>query len=204
MRIFCLVLLMLLWHPLVQGQSATDAVGENSIQAERTRIEVQRKQETARYALEERQCSSKFAVNDCLKSVRARQREVLADLRRQEISLNDAQRRRLGARQLELTESKLSESGEPVSAAKATSKDRSSGKTQDPAQPAATEHASAPQQAQRKKNLAEQEAARAAQAKAHQRQFQQKKIDAEKHKADVQARQIKQTKPNAKPLPDPP
>ncbi len=52
-------------------------------------------------------CYQRFAVNDCLIDSRRTQREVMADLRRQEILINDAQRKRRGARQLLRADEKL-------------------------------------------------------------------------------------------------
>ena len=68
--------------------------------AERARIRQSRTLEQARFAAEEQQCYRRFAVNDCLDEVRKRERGILSDLRRQEILLNDAQRKRRGAEQL--------------------------------------------------------------------------------------------------------
>lgn len=53
-------------------------------------------------------CYQRFAVNDCLQDSRRKQREVMADLRRQEILINDAQRKRRAAQQLLRTDEKLS------------------------------------------------------------------------------------------------
>ena len=73
------------------GQGPDDATAERArIQAERSRVE-------ANFSAEEKACYSKFAVNDCLNEAKARRREGLADLRRQEISLNDADRKRRAA-----------------------------------------------------------------------------------------------------------
>jgi uncharacterized protein YecT (DUF1311 family) len=52
-------------------------------------------------------CYQRFAVNDCLLDSRRTQREVLADLRRQEVLINDTQRKRRGAQQLLKTDEKL-------------------------------------------------------------------------------------------------
>lgn len=52
-------------------------------------------------------CYQRFAVNDCLIDSRRTQREVMADLRRQEILINDAQRKRRGAQQLLRADEKL-------------------------------------------------------------------------------------------------
>ena len=64
----------------------------------------------AQFKQQEIACYRRFAVNDCLLDSRRTQREVLADLRRQEILLNDAQRKRRAAEQLLRTDEKLSSS----------------------------------------------------------------------------------------------
>ena len=67
---------------------------------ERERIREIRLYEQARFSAQEVACYARFAVNDCLVEVRSRQRELLGDLRRQEISLNDALRKRRAAEQI--------------------------------------------------------------------------------------------------------
>ncbi len=52
-------------------------------------------------------CYQRFAVNDCLIDSRRVQREVMADLRRQEILINDTQRKRRGALQVLGADEKL-------------------------------------------------------------------------------------------------
>ena len=74
-------------------QAARDA-------AEHTRIRREREDARARFQAEDARCYQRFAVSDCLGKVREERRLVLAELRRQEISLNDAQRKRRGAEQL--------------------------------------------------------------------------------------------------------
>ena len=67
---------------------------------ERERIRQTRAREQAQFTAQEAQCYARFAVNDCLADVRGRRREVLGDLRRQEVSLNDAQRKRRASQQI--------------------------------------------------------------------------------------------------------
>lgn len=49
----------------------------------------------------------RFAVNDCLAQSRRSERDVMGDLRRQEILINDAQRKRRAAEQLLRSDQKL-------------------------------------------------------------------------------------------------
>lgn len=74
----------------------------------RARIEAERSQAEARYAAEEKACFARFAVNDCQNEARVRRRAVLADLRRQEVSLNDAERRRKSVQKLREIEERSS------------------------------------------------------------------------------------------------
>ncbi|WP_374663119.1 hypothetical protein [Ramlibacter sp.] len=73
--------------------------------AERARIGVERATVEQRFAAEERDCQTRFAVNDCLRAARKRRADAMADLRRQEQTLDDAARRQRAAqRQVELDE----------------------------------------------------------------------------------------------------
>jgi len=80
-----------------QGPADTTAAERGRIAAERSRLE-------AEYHARERACWGQFAVNDCLSDARAQRRSALADLRRQEISLNDAQRKQRGAERVRAIE----------------------------------------------------------------------------------------------------
>ena len=81
--------------------------------AERARISAERDVITQRHAAEERECQTRFAVNDCLRAARKRRGDALADLRRQEQTLDDAARRQRAAqRQVELDERQSPEARE--------------------------------------------------------------------------------------------
>lgn len=196
----------------VQALAQDASEPEAFARAERARIEVQRQQVRERYAGEERACAAKFAVNDCLRDAKAKQREALADLHRQETSLNDAERRRKGARQLERTEARLREDvpTAPTGAASGAVADRASRRVQDKVQTESqrrvTTQERADELAQKKQRNAQKEAARAAQAAAAadaQRRYQVKREQAAQHKADLQKRREQSTKQPARPLPVP-
>ncbi len=86
--------------PALLGQPAPlDTIAQREA-VERERIRQTRAAEQSQFTAQEVECYRRFAVNDCLADVRSRRREVLGDLRRQEISLNDAQRKRRAAEQL--------------------------------------------------------------------------------------------------------
>ena len=93
--------LLVIW-PVALAQAAEGEAPARAL------IEAGRSQAEARYAAEEKACFAKFAVYDCQKEARVRRREVLADLRRQEVSLNDAERRHKGVQRLREIEERSS------------------------------------------------------------------------------------------------
>ena len=109
LKLFCMVWMVILatgttaQSPAPAVQPATvldDATQSQREAAEHARIDAARADQEAQTARAEAACYARFAVNDCLLKVRAERRIVLADLRRQEISLNDAARKRRAAQQL--------------------------------------------------------------------------------------------------------
>lgn len=78
------------------------------VDAERARIQSLRNQAQIQFAQEEVRCYQKFAVNDCLQKARVVRRDLVADLRRQELSVNSAEAKRKGAEQLSRIEEKSS------------------------------------------------------------------------------------------------
>jgi colicin import membrane protein len=89
---------------------AQTAAGEAppDVNVEKARINAARATLEAGFLAEDAACYKKFAVNRCLDRVNTRRREAIADLRRQEILLNDEERRLRGAVQLRKLEEKLS------------------------------------------------------------------------------------------------
>jgi hypothetical protein len=90
--------------------AGTDAVPPASTDSEsaRGRIQAERAREAARYQSEEAACYLRFAVSDCLRKARVQRRQVLDELRRQELVLNDAERQRKAQVQLESIKEKSS------------------------------------------------------------------------------------------------
>ena len=78
---------------------------ENS---ERTRIGAERAQAESVFLAKESDCYRKFLVNKCLDEIKVSRREVLGDLKRQEISLDAEIRRAKAADQIQKTEEKAS------------------------------------------------------------------------------------------------
>src|SRR6218665_3886954 len=79
------------------------------VAAERARIAAERTRINARFAQEEKACHQRFAVNDCLNRNLAWQRAELAELRRQEVVLNDDERRRRAAERVDTLDQKTHE-----------------------------------------------------------------------------------------------
>jgi hypothetical protein len=71
------------------------------IAAERARLE-------AGFKAEEAACNKRFLVNACLEEIRPRRAEAMSELRRQEISINEAERKAKGADQIQKIEDKNS------------------------------------------------------------------------------------------------
>jgi colicin import membrane protein len=105
-----LALSLMLLVGLAWSQTAVpEAAGAmDAINAGRTRIADERTRLEAGFLAEDTACYKRFAVNKCLAEVNSRRREAMADLRRQEISLNDEERKMKGAEQLRKTEEKAS------------------------------------------------------------------------------------------------
>lgn len=89
------------------GVKAQTGTGSSS-DAERLRISVDRSRLEAAFAIEDTACYKRFLVNNCLDEVKVRRRDALADLRRQEIVLNDEARKAKAAEQLQKIEDKSS------------------------------------------------------------------------------------------------
>jgi colicin import membrane protein len=106
-RVPGLVMVVLLTAGALAQEAPTPTL-QQAWALERERIRQVRLVEQARFATEEAQCYQRFAVNDCLQEVRRARRDVLADLRRQEMSINDAQRKRRAAEQLIRADEKMS------------------------------------------------------------------------------------------------
>ena len=75
-------------------------------EAQRVAIDAKRQQLQSGFAAEDAICHTRFAVNNCLRDVDARRTASLADLRRQDIFLNDQERKRRGAEEIRRIESK--------------------------------------------------------------------------------------------------
>lgn len=172
------------------------------VDQERARIAAERRAADGRYAQAEEACYRRFAVNDCLNEAKIARREVLADLRRQEVSLNDAERRRKGAAQQQRLEERSSPEAQQRAAQQraqaladnAQRQERGARKAAQAAAPAAA--VAAPRVPAQPSAATMPDAAAAAR---HQTRLQ----EAKARKERLQKRQKERTKPAAQPLPVP-
>ncbi len=74
------------------------------------RIGLVREQRTAELDAQDAACLNRFAVNDCQNTVAVRRRQVLAELKRQEALVKDAQRQQKAVEQLQRSADKAAES----------------------------------------------------------------------------------------------
>jgi len=101
--------LLALWIGLIGSACAqpTDEVGPLERAAERTRITKERQKLEADFKGAEAVCFRQFFANNCRDKLLPHYRERLADLRRQEILINEIERKLSAADQLLKTEEKL-------------------------------------------------------------------------------------------------
>lgn len=195
-------------------ETAAPADQMRSIDAERTRISVERNRLEAGFLAEDAACYDRFAVNSCLGKVNDRRREAMADLRRQELSLNDEERRIRGAEQIRKTEEKSSPEKQQEAAdrrAKALEDsqsrlEREKKKTEDRAAAKAGEQGSSDANAARLKSGQEKSQSRSekqAVAAEEAKKFNDRQKEALERKAQHERDRLKQTKPPAKSLPLP-
>jgi colicin import membrane protein len=88
MKTFSVLILVLL--------AAGPALAQDS-GAERARIAAERTQVEARFREQDRACRARFAVTDCIDEAKRERVQALTDLRRQQLVLNDTERKRRAA-----------------------------------------------------------------------------------------------------------
>lgn len=191
--------------------------------AERERIKVERAAADARHAEAQKACRAKFAVNDCLAEARRAHNAAESELKRQERLLDEAERKhRAIERQKDLDERKAAredqdaaekrakaladqEDRERRSAEKAAKRaaDDAERRQRGPrAQPAEESHG--PQGSPREPQPPKATGPTASEAAKNRAAYEARVQEAERHKAEVAARNAKKTKPPAADLPPPP
>lgn len=111
MRAGMIAILIAIVAPMVSALAQSDSTQNSdriNVTSERARIARERADALSRQAQEEAACRQQFIVNDCLNESRRRWREVLADLRRQDITLSDSQRKQRSAERLQQVEERSS------------------------------------------------------------------------------------------------
>lgn len=175
---------------------------QQELARERSRIAAERQAADSRYAQAEAACYARFAVNDCLNQAKAARRETLADLRRQEVSLNDDERRRKGAAQQQKLDERMSPANQQKAAQqRARALEDAALREERAARKAAGAPAPATPGPQAPATVTA-PAPSAPDASAI-RKRQQKLEEAQARKARLEKRRQERTKPPAKPLPVP-
>ena len=117
-----LLIPMLCCLPLLAVAQSTDLPAEAlvakplQVDAQRVAINAKRRQLKAGFAAEDALCYERFAVNNCLQKVNVKRQVSMADLRRQDVLLNDQERKRHGAQEISRIEAKQSNASrqEPI------------------------------------------------------------------------------------------
>ena len=220
-------LLMLLCCSLAGAQTDDDAEVRmaQSAKVERDRIASERKAIVQKYNAEQKTCYQRFSVTDCIDKSKAWRRESLADLKRQDILLNDAERRRNAGEQLRKLEEKRAVDAEKKQLREEAAKEKqprerververvppAERKTQaarashahvpDPKEIAAAQE-NARRKAQRSVQEAADRAARATQSAQETRRYEERQRAAAENKA-LKLKRNAESSGNAKPLPAP-
>lgn len=100
-------LILTFWQLLAAGQVPELPPQALDAQAERQRIALERADHEAVFIKAERECYSRFAVSDCLRTARKERRLAMDELRRQELVLNDMDRQTKALEALKRIEANL-------------------------------------------------------------------------------------------------
>ena len=212
---FALIVVMLSAAGTVSAQTAASPSRMDTISRERSRIDGDRSRLENEFLAEDAACYKRFAVNSCLDEVNARRRSAMADLRRQEILLNDEERQIRGAEQLRKTEEKSSPEKQKEAAERREKavQDYQGRLTQEQDKQAARAKALADEKANVAASVERQKASQDKAAGRVQRQsetageaqkFSEKQKAAAERRAKHDADAAQRTKPPSAPLPAPP
>ncbi len=199
---------------LVALAFGTGAKAQTSYDVERSRITNERAALEAGFSEANSACYKKYLVNTCLDELREKRSMATADLRRQEISLDDQERKLKGARQIQKTEDKTSPEKQQQAADKrgAALKDFEERMERDQEKSAARKAAVTNKKLDREgeksraKNQQEKSASRADKQKAATealKRYDQRLEKARQREVRLASEKASQTKPSAQPLPVP-
>ncbi|HEY9223505.1 hypothetical protein [Variovorax sp. N23] len=189
------------------------AAGNLDLDAERARLSKERAELEARTKTEQTACYQRFAVEDCLQDSRRKRRTAEDSIKRQEADLNDIERKRRAAAQLErLDKAPPRAQDDPANQEKARQsqqgrEQRAADHAQSRADAAAKAEDNRRALEDKQRNHAEEQAKAArlrAEAPAERARFERKQEQAAKHRADRERQNAERTKPRSAPLPTPP
>lgn len=214
MKSFVLGFLLLSLGSFASSQIGPVNVNAADIDAQRGAIAAERNRLEAGFLSEDAVCHKKFAVNSCLEGVNARRSAVMADLKRQEIMLNDAQRKSKAEQQIRKTREKSSpENLKQDSDRRTQSVEDFRGRQEREQQNAQRQNAAVKNEASARDanaaRLANHEKKNQARAEKQStgieeaRKFNERQIQAQERRAQHEADQGKRTKPASKSLPLP-
>ena len=176
-------------------------------EVEHARINAERAEVQKRTAVAEAACYQNFVVTSCLAAARAERRKVLSDLKRQEVALNDAERRERAEREVQSLQERTAAQEQKLQEAQANPRPMPVPKLPRSAASAAADAARAQEAAAGRAaaNASKQSehASRVAAEAANEKQYQEKLLAAEKRRKGREEKASKVTKPAAQPLPEP-
>lgn len=111
MRAFAIFRTMVVGLSFSAGASAlvmAQSVNQLDVTGERLRISQERSYHEAVFSRVEVACYRRFGVSDCLREARKNRRNALDELRRQEIILNDEERKLKGSEALQRIQNNIS------------------------------------------------------------------------------------------------
>lgn len=192
----------------------TSAVAGNiNPDAERARLTKERAEIDARAKAEQTACYQRFAVEDCLQESRRKRRTAEDSIKRQEADLNDMERKRRAADQLERLD-KAPPRAVDDPAAQERARQSQQGREQRAADHAASRADAAAKAEDNRRALEDKQRAHAEQqakaarlkadAPTERARFERKQEQAAKHRADRERQNAERTKPRSAPLPPPP
>ncbi|WP_048440773.1 hypothetical protein [Caenimonas sp. SL110] len=212
---FAAVLALPLGAQPLPAQLPASAQVQGNFAVEKARIARERNAAEALYKVEEKACYQKFAVTDCVNDARDKRRVVMTELHRQEVAVNDVERKRKAAERLQSiaeksAPQKQAERKADTEKARVDAKERESRGVQKAAKAAA----SAPRpgsSAARQAEIDEKVKGKAADLQSRMqaagqavKDRQEREASAKAHKEALAKRLADRKKPPPKPLPPPP
>jgi colicin import membrane protein len=203
--------------PAASGAAFSAAQGMTEAQrdAERERIGARRKQAEMRFENQKTMCYQKFMVTDCINRAKDQFDEAQAELRRQEIAINNAERKSRGATKIQSLQDKSSPSPQvnqreervkserELSARKIRTQDKKLDAQERALEAEGNKKDAAARQARSQQEAANR-AAKAAQAPLEVQRYEQRQREAAQHKADLAKRLQEKNSTPAESLPVPP